>query len=447
MKRSPLIILFITLFIDLLGFGLILPNIPIYIQHYGGTSAIGGLLMACFSVAQFIFAPLWGSASDRYGRRPIILIGLIGSAFSYFCFGAAQSLTVLFVARIASGALTAASLPTAQAYIADVTTPEKRAGGMAMLGAAFGLGFAFGPWLGGLLGAHSIFGQPPLATPAYFASALALVNFLWAFFALPESHLDRTQRKAKGFQEALDVFPAIVRAMKHPAFSASLLVFAFATFAFTAVESSFSWLVLLRFDHALRDLTAQAWQAHSAVMFSALPAIEQKHLVEKTTTGVNGTIFGIVGVTILIVQGAVMGGLARRIGEHRLVRFGAFVLICALIGLAFAPSLNTIKLLSVFIALGNGVMSPSLSAIITHSAGPSERGLVSGAQQGLGSLARIVAPPVNNYLVGVNTAIPFLASSVLMTITFFLSLTLRPLVHTPPPTEGEPEAVPAAVGH
>src|SRR5690348_15793966 len=239
MKRSPLIILAVTLFIDLLGFGLVLPLIPVYIQHFGGASWIGGVLLASYSIMQFIFAPIWGRASDRYGRRPLILLSLLGSSITYFFFGFANSLAMLFAARVACGILTAAGIPTAQAYIADVTSPDKRAGGMAVLGAAFGLGFAFGPWIGGLLSSHPILGLTPLAMPAYFAAALAACNWVWAFFMLPESHRDRaaSERTEKG---VLDIFPAIARAVRHPTIGAQLIVFAFATFAFAAVESSFS---------------------------------------------------------------------------------------------------------------------------------------------------------------------------------------------------------------
>lgn len=431
MKRSALAILFVTLFIDLLGFGLILPLLPIYITHYGGAPWVGGMLMASFSVMQFLFAPIWGRLSDRYGRRPLILLSLIGSAVSYFFFGAAPSLAVLFIARVASGILTAASLPTSQAYIADVTPPEKRAGGMALLGAAFGLGFAFGPWIGGALSKYTVFGYPNIATPAFFAAGLALVNFVFALFLLPETHHDRSETVKK--EGPLAAFIAVGKAMRNPTIGSALTVFAFATFAFAAVESSFSWLVILRFDDVLRDMAAKAWETRNAVPFAALAPAMQTQLTEKAATAVSGNIFGIVGVTILIVQGAVMGGLARRIGERKLIIFGALVLTGTLIGIALAPNLNTIRFLSAMIAVGNGVMAPSLSALITQYAGPQERGTISGAQHGLSSLSRIFAPPVNNYLVGINTAIPFYASAVLMAIAFLLSLRLRPMQVSPTP--------------
>ncbi|MCS6776558.1 MAG: MFS transporter [Chloroherpetonaceae bacterium] len=424
MRRGALAILFVTLFVDLLGFGLIVPLIPIYIRHYGGAPWVGGLLMASFSMMQFVFAPVWGRLSDRVGRRPLILLSLVGSGVSYWMFGAAPNLAVLFAARVASGILTAASLPTAQAYVADVTPPERRAGGMALLGAAFGLGFAFGPWIGGVLGRYALPGYPAIATPAFFASGLALVSFLFALFLLPETHHDR--RVSREREGPLAAFVAVRNALRRPGIGAALLVFAFANFAFAAVESSFSWLVILRFEDRLAQMAAAAWEAGQHTSFAALSPEMRAQLTERMAVGVSGGIFGIVGVTVLIAHGAVMGGLARRVGEAQLVIAGVAVLTLALLGVAFAQDLNAIRVLSACIALGSGVMGPSLTALITQYADSGERGTVSGAQHGLSSLARILAPPVNNYLVGWNTAVPFVAASALMGVALALSLRLRP---------------------
>jgi DHA1 family tetracycline resistance protein-like MFS transporter len=433
MKRSPLIVLFITLFIDLLGFGMILPLLPIYITHYGGKPWIGGALMATFSFMQLIFSPIWGRASDRYGRRPLILMSLIGSAVSYFFFGMANSLAVLFAARVASGILTAAGIPTAQAYIADVTTPEKRAGGMAMIGAAFGLGFAFGPLIGGLLGQHSVFGLPKLATPALFAAGLALANFVLAYFTLPESHLNRGVPTESGKRGPMEGIRSIVGTLRNPAVSAQMTVFAFTTFAFAAVESSFSWLILIRFHDLLLRNVQLAWQAAhgSAVMSAAL----EKNALEAAQTGATTVVFGIVGITVLVTQLMMMGGLARKFGENRLVMFGTLLMSGCLLAIALAGNLPTLWVASCFLAIGNGVLNPSLSALITQSAGPNERGAISGAQQSLGSLARIVAPPINNTLVAMNTAVPFVSSAALMSVGFLLALRLQPLQSLSPSAE------------
>jgi MFS family permease len=444
-SRSALHILALTLFIDMLGFGLILPLLPVYISHYGGTARIGGLLLASFSTMQFVFAPIWGRISDARGRRPIILLGLSGSAVSYFMFGAAPNLAVLFVARVASGILTAASLPTSQAYIADVTPPEKRAAGMGMLGAAFGLGFAFGPVVSGVLSKHALFGITPLAMPAYFAALLAACNWLWALFMLPESHLDRqpTAHSDRG----LAAFHAVGRALRSPSLGPLILVYAFQTFAFTAVESCYSWLVILRFRPLLAHRAVEAWagvarlplervpqdivkilppgsswQALARLPFQALPHPLQQRMIETASTQATTTIFAIVGLTVLFVQIAVMRGMARHLGEKQLVVFGVTLLAGTLVCTALAQQLWEIYLTSGLVAIGSGVMNPSLTALITHAAGPQERGMVSGAQQGLGSLARIVAPPINNSLIMSNTAIPFLSSAVLMAVAAVLSL-------------------------
>jgi DHA1 family tetracycline resistance protein-like MFS transporter len=442
MKRSPLIIIFVTVFIDLLGFGLILPNIPVYIQHYGGKPWVGGALLACFSITQFIFGPIWGRLSDRVGRRPLILLSLAGSAVSFFFFGAAPNLLVLFIARVAAGVLTSASLPTAQAYIADVTAPEKRAGGMAIIGAAFGLGFALGPVFGGILSQHPIWHITALAMPAYAAALLSLANFAVAIFLLPETHRDRTPTQHRDDNGVLDVFPAIVRAMRSPIYGAPLTVFAFSTFAFTAVESSFSWLIILRFRDLIHRSAMEAWNhAHPAQIFDALPLnshvgiIAQQDLIDKAAAGATTSVFTVVGVTILLTQFAVMGGLARRVGENRLVMFGSLLLTVSLIAIAFVNDMMWLRVLSAFIAIGNGVLNPSLSSLITQTAGPNNRGAISGAQQGLGSLARIIAPPINNTLVGIWTGIPFLGSAVIMAGAFILSLRLHPIVKTWPSSD------------
>ena len=433
MKRSALLILALTLFIDLLGFGLIIPLIPVYIRSFGGAPWVGGMLLACYSLMQFIFAPIWGRMSDKHGRRPIILVGLIGSACAFLAFGLSNTLILLFIARVAAGGLTAATIPTAQAYIADVTTPEKRSGGMAILGVAFGLGFAFGPVIGGYAVKFSIFHLPPLATPALIAAGLSFFNFIWAFFMLPESHHEET-RKEIAAQEAAEggfkALPAIANALKSPTIGAQLTVFAIVTFAFTAVESSFSWLVILRFKEQI--LLAARNLQHSAdpsVLWNALSRLQQTDWVEKAQAATTSHIFLIVGMTALVVQGMLIRGLTRVINEHLLVRIGAGLLTLTLFGIAFAHTLPFLYLLSAATAISTSLLNPPLAALITESAGPRERGTLSGIQQGLGSMARVIAPPINNYFVGIQTAIPFISSAFLMLIGFFLSFRIKPMLH------------------
>lgn len=434
MKRSPLIILFITIFLDLLGFGLILPLLPIYIKAYGGQPWVGGMLMSSFSVMQFIFTPIWGKLSDRVGRRPLILLSLIGSAISYLFFGAAPTLTILFISRVASGILSSASLPTAQAYIADSTTPEKRSGGMALIGAAFGLGFAMGPVISGIVSQHPVFGITPLAMPAYAAAALCAVNFVFALFLLPESLKDRSNARKIDLSELLNVFPSIARYMRDPVAGPPLTVFAFTTFAFTAVESSLSWLVILRFRALIVKNASELWnKAHPEQLYSILSPEQQKQLIIQSQTATSTRLFTIVGITILFAQIAVMSGLARKVGETNMVKLGTILLTCSLVGIAISDNIIVIYIVSGLIAVGSGMLNPSLSALITHAAKKQNQGEISGVQQGLGSLARILAPAINNKLVeynvgGIAGGIPFFSSALLMGSAFLLALRLKPFV-------------------
>ena len=400
MKRSPLIILFITVVIDLLGFGIIFPLLPVYVQKFGGTPVVAGLLTTSFSIAQFIFSPIWGRASDRFGRRPLILLSLFGSAVAFLIFGLANSLWVLFAARIGGGILTAASLPTSYAYIADVTPPEKRAGGMAMIGVAFGIGFAVGPWIGAVLGSGDI------RIPALFVAGLSFLNFLFALVALPESHHPGEPTSETRKTGLLDL-GAFASSFRRPALGELLTLFSVQNFAFALLEATFTWLILVRFLGV-------------SVAGEPLSPAQEGRAAEMV-----GPIFGIVGVTVMVVQGSMMGGLARRIGERRLVWVGGLALSAAMFWIAVTHSLLWLKVASALVAFGSGILNPSLTSLISQVAGPHEKGAVMGVQQGVGSLARMVAPPLGTWLLQrFGAAVPFYLSGVLMSLAFLMSLRL-----------------------
>jgi len=234
---SPLVIIFVTVFIDLLGFGIIIPLLPFYAESFGATALAIGLLGTSFSLMQFLFSPIWGRWSDRIGRKPIILIGLLGSCLSYVTMALATSLTLLFIARIVGG-IAGANIPTAQAYIADITTQEDRARGMGLVGAAFGLGFIFGPAIGGLLSRVSP------ETPMWFAAALCFANFVAAWFLLPESRVVNATTKTMGRMEAFR------HAMGNPTLLLILALYFIVTMAFSAFEATFA--LLRRRDSATR---------------------------------------------------------------------------------------------------------------------------------------------------------------------------------------------------
>jgi multidrug resistance protein len=388
---SPLVVIFLTVFIDLLGFGIIIPLLPFYAEHFGASALMVGLLSTSFSLMQFLFAPFWGRLSDRIGRRPVILIGLMGSAVSYALFALAASLPALFFARCLAG-IAGANVSTAQAFIADVTTPENRAKGMGMIGAAFGLGFIFGPAIGGFL---SHWGY---AAPAWFAAAVSLANFGLAIVLLPESSPDAAERVARAAAGRVDTFR---RAMTRRHLPQVLLVYFLVLTAFAAFEATFA-------------LYAERQFAFTAVTI--------------------GYMFAWVGVVLATVQGMLVGRVVKRIGEARLVPLAVAVISSALVLIAFAGSVPALAAATGLLALGMGFNSPSMLSAISQLAHPADRGSTLGVSQSLGSLARILGPAWGGWAFdhfGIRT--PFFTAAALMILACAVSIAafrnFEPSVH------------------
>jgi DHA1 family tetracycline resistance protein-like MFS transporter len=375
---SPLLVIFITVFIDLLGFGIIIPLLPFYAEHFGASALLVGLLSTSFSLAQFVFAPFWGRLSDRIGRRPVILIGLLGSCLSYAFFALATSLPMLFLARTLAG-IAGANIPTAQAFIADSTTADRRARGMGLIGAAFGLGFMFGPAIGGFL---SHWGY---AAPAWFASAISLANFVAALLLLPESrpgHLRDTIRPAR-----LEV---IRRALARPQLPLVLLVYFIVLTSFASFEAMFALYSERRFG------------------FSAATI---------------GYMFAWVGVVLATVQGLLVGRVVKAIGERRLVPLAVFVIAAALGSVPFAPSVPVLAAVCGLLAFGMGFNSPSLLSAISQLADPRDQGSTLGVSQSLGSLARIIGPMWGGWVFDqFGIRYPFFTAAALMLLAALLSV-------------------------
>ncbi len=350
-SRAPLTILFLTVFLDLVGFGIVIPLLPLYAERFGASAMAVVWLVAIYSLMQFVFAPWWGQLSDRVGRRPVLLVGLFGSALSYLAFGLAGSLAVLFLARALAGFM-GANIGVAQAYVADVTAPEDRARGMGMIGAAFGLGFIFGPAIGGGL-AH--FGP---SVPFLAAGALALVNGLLALRWLPESR--PVAARPSVAQPGLG---ARFRALRH--FSARervgalFGVFFLLTFAFAALEATFSLWADRRWEFS-----------PSGVAY----------------------LFAYIGVLITVVQGVLVGPLVRRLGERRLAVWGSAALAAGLFAIPAAPSIAWLAAALALLAFGQGTTIPAISSLISRSAPSGEQGRLLGVSQSLSALGRVLGP-------------------------------------------------------
>ncbi len=379
-KRSPLLVLFLVVMIDLIGFGIVLPLLPRYAEQYDAGPATQGLLMAAFSAMQFLIAPLWGRLSDRYGRRPILMIGLVGSVIAYTTFAFANSLTLLFVSRIAAGAF-GATIGTAAAYIADVTTQEQRGRGMALIGAAFGLGFTIGPAIGGL--SH---GWSPHA-PGLIAAGLSAGALLLAVGSLPEParHAERAQRKL------LDT-TAIRHALATPTVPVVLLLQFVATFAFA------------NFEGTLSLFTDKRWGYDESE---------------------NGVIFTFVGLSLVIAQGAIVRRIMPKVGETNLVIGGALLMAIGLSGVAWAPTLVPLLIALFTAVLGFSMVTPSLTSLLSLRTSPSTQGEILGLGQSMLSLARVLGPFVGNVLFGVRPTLPEWTATAILGGAFVLALSLR----------------------
>ncbi len=345
MKRGPLATLFAIVFIDLMGFGIVIPLLPLYGERYRPSALAMGLLLSAFSATQFAAAPVLGRLSDRFGRKPVLLFSLAGSVAGYLVFAFAHSLAMLFAARIIDG-ISGGNIATAQAYVADVTTPETRAKGMGMIGAAFGLGFVFGPAIAGLTVRWGEW------APGAAAAAMSALAFAATAIYLREPERIRGSAGERGL-------PALGRALGNPSIAALLAIFFLLTFAFSNFEATFAQFL---HDHL--------GASPSRVAF----------------------LFVYVGVLISVVQGGLIGPLTRALGERRLVILGGFGVAAALAFLPAAFSIVLVMAALVPLTLGIGATNPSLSSLVSKEAGADDRGTVLGAYQSVSALGRILGP-------------------------------------------------------
>lgn len=387
-SKLPLLIVFLTVVIDLLGFGIVLPLLPRYAKYYHATSWQLGLLGASFSAMQFLFAPLWGRVSDRVGRRPILLLGLLGSTLSYVLFSYVSQFEAgqvwlgldvlgwLFVSRVAAG-IAGATIPTAQAYIADSTEQKDRGKGMALIGVAFGIGFVFGP----MMGAFSLRQDGiPDWRPGAVAAALSGCAFLFALLKLPESLRPGSQAavQSKGLR-------GFSRLLGRPDLLLLMVTMFLTTLAFGQLETTLALLT---------DVIGMGGKS-------------------------NYYVFAYLGVMLLISQGFLVRRLLPKLGEYRMALIGAVLMTAGLPLVALAGwsrSTGELYLVIPLSVIGFAALNPSLQASLSLRTSDREQGEVLGFGQSASALARVLAPVSGNYLFGMSPLYPYLTGGVLMAL-------------------------------
>ncbi|MBC8031955.1 MAG: MFS transporter [Pyrinomonadaceae bacterium] len=363
MKRSPLVVIFTTVFIDLVGFGIVIPVLPYFAEgsRFNAGPRTIGILVASYSVMQLIFSPVLGRLSDKHGRRPVLLISIIGTGIGFLILGFATTLWMLFLGRILDG-ITGGNISTAQAYVADITTPEERAKGMGLLGAAFGLGFIFGPAIGGILSRWGV------GVPFFFAAGLSFANALLLYFTLPETvtpdHPARVSAaRGRGWSQ-------LMKSLKQPRLGFILSIYFLFIVAFSIMTTTFTLYTMFRFGY------------------------DAQH---------NGYLFAYVGLLAVIVQGGLIGRLVKRFGELPLVVVGALFFAASLFVIPFVgPERGGLLALLVgggIFSLGNSLSTPSLTTLASKSVGPADQGSVLGVVQSVASLARAVGPALAAVLI------------------------------------------------
>jgi MFS transporter, DHA1 family, tetracycline resistance protein len=384
MRKSPLFVLFITIFLDMLGFGIIIPILPIFTKELGAQDYQIGLIAMIYPIMNFFFAPMWGTLSDRHGRRPIILISVFITGVAYLVFAQVNGLIILFFSRMLSG-IGSANISVAQAYIADVTTPKERTKTLGFLGAAFGIGFIIGPTLGGFLKSISAPGQVDWV--GYVTAGMSFINFGLAYFLLPESL--KTKRADAPFN--FRVVTGIVKELRKPSIRELLLI----NFIFIAA------FMLM--------------QMASSLMWKEVDGLNDQQI---------GYVFAFVGLATAIVQGALVGRMVKWLGETKMLTYGVFFMIVGLVMLPLVGESYFIPLELVglaLVALANGCLTPSITSLITKYTEPKDVGQVLGVNQSFGSVARAAGMGVSGFLYGMNFHVPFFVGALLMGICFWLA--------------------------
>jgi MFS transporter, DHA1 family, multidrug resistance protein len=394
LKNPNLLILFFTMVVVMMGFGIIIPIMPFYVTRFGaGGSALGGM-MAVFSIMQFLFSPIWGDLSDRFGRKPIIMIGAFGNAISMLLFGLADNLEMMFLSRALAGILSSATLPTAMAFISDSTTERDRGQGMGIIGAAMGVGMIIGPGIGGWLGSAN------LSMPFYVAAGLSMAAVVLIWAILPES-LPVEKRVIK---------PG--RAIRMPDFG----------MMFKALAGPIGFLLFLAF-------LVNFGLANFEGIFGLYAKDRYAYGPEQV-----GTVLTVIGVISVIIQGMLTGPATRWLGDEKVILLS---LVASAVGFAmmlFANSFSAVLLTVGFFVFSNAMLRPAIASL-TSKRVPGSQGMTMGLNNAYQSLGRVVGPLWAGFFFDRNINLPYSSAAIVMLVSFVLALLwIKP--------RGEPESEP-----
>ena len=371
--KKVLPILFAIMFLVMVGFGIIIPVIPFYAEEMGATPTQLGLLMAVYSLMQFLFAPMWGRISDRIGRKPVIMIGILGLSLSFFLMAISTQLWMLFAARIIGGFLSSANMPTVMAYVADITSEEDRGKGMGIIGASIGMGFIFGPAIGG------IFSQESLHLPFYIAGISSFITFLFVLLVLKES-LHKEDRNGHS------------RKMAH---------------VLKALNGPISILFFLQLFISLSLSGLEATFAYFAAEKAGLDSVDL------------GYIFMVMGLAGAIVQGGLVGKLTKKWGEGAVIQLGIAVSALGFFLILFVDNFVTAAIFLTIFGVGNGVIRPSVSSLLTKRS-KSGHGSTTGLLSSFDSLGRMIGPPLGGWLFSITIGLPYISGIILSAVALFL---------------------------
>lgn len=351
-NRRALTFIFVTILLDIIGAGIMMPVVPYIVRPYSASALTIGLLAVAYSVAQFFAAPLLGAISDRHGRRPVLVISLFGAAIGYSLFGIGGALWVFFLSRIIAG-FTGGNLTAAQAYIADVSGPDDRAKNFGLVGAAFGIGFILGPTLGGLLAKVS------LSAPAWAAGGVALTTATFGWFVLPESLAPELRRAHPLHIGDFNPFRLILKAMSTQQLRALFAGIFLSRFAQMGLQTNFAVYTLNRF---------------------------------KYTPSQNGVVFAVLGVVTAVMQGLILRRISGRFSDRRLLLSGLAIMVLGMACIAAVPAGWMLSPAIAVLAIGTGLVTPTLQSLISKAGSPEEQGLLFGANGAITSLCAIVGP-------------------------------------------------------